>query len=153
MKKILFLVFFSFTIMFGQDSTKIVRDSTKHTPVIIRNDGSWWKKFGSMDKIPYLTGIFDGLSLGTSMAVKDQNGICYQTGSSAENDFLNRLDTIKVGHMYEELERFYGDSLNTKVLFDDAFKYVVYRLSGYDSLNLNKLLEAYRKEEKEYKVR
>jgi hypothetical protein len=142
MKKIIFLIIISTTFLFSQDSTKYTQDSVKY-------NGRWWKMVGSLDQIPYLTGLFDGLSLGATVILNEfrPNDICYQTGASAADDFFTKLDTIRVGNMYEELEKFYGDSANLNVKFDNAFRYIVYRLSGYEETKLRKMLELYRKDE------
>lgn len=157
MKKILFLMLISASFVLAQDSTKLIPDSTKHiqdtTQLSVdttKYNGNWWKSLGSFDQIPFLTGIFDGLSLGATVVIDGfhVNDICYQTGTAAADDLFRRLDTIRVGHMYEQLDSLYSEPANININFDHAFRYIVYKLSGYEKPKLQKLLELYRKDNK-----
>jgi len=147
MKKILILLIISTSILIAQEKEKADIDSVNLKTGSFVHDGNWWLGVGALNQLPYLTGVFDGLSLGATIVTNSFNvdEICYQIGSSAADDFFNRMDTIKVGHMYEQLQELYSDSLNLCINFDDAFKYVVYKLSGYDNEKLKTLIEMYRK--------
>ncbi len=147
MKKVLFLLLIGFSFATSQEKEKIESDSTNLKSDGFVHDGNWWLGIGSLNQLPYLTGVFDGLSLGATIVTNSFNvdEICYQIGSSAADDFFNRMDTIKVGHMYEQMQELYSDSLNLCINFDDAFKYVVYKLSGYDGEKLKTLIEMYRR--------
>ncbi len=149
MKKVLFLFLLASSLSFAQYPEYIKKDSVELKMDSFKYNGYWWTKVGTMEQIPFLTGLYDGLSLGSSVALEgfNQQDICYQTGAAAAEDFFSKLDKIMVGHIYENLDTLYADTSNLKISFNNAFKYVVYQLSGYDNVRLKQLLEAYRKEE------
>lgn len=145
MKRIIFLMFFCFYFSNAQNMN--VNDSLFTETQKIVEDGKWWIELGAFDKLPFIAGVFDGLSLGATFVLNsyDQNEMCYKISSSCIDEFFSRLDTIRIGHIYEQLEEFYSDTLNLSIPFSDSFKYVVYKMSGYTPEQLEELLVLYRR--------
>ena len=139
------------------DSVAIVSDSTEIAEDVIEEieeeilDGHWWIATGGWRLRPYMVGLFDGLSLGTSLVLQrfNPNDFCYRTGAVAADQYLARFDTLVIGHIGDALTDFYADTINLKIRFEDAFNYMVYQFSGHDPEKLEKMLEMYRKEDEE----
>jgi hypothetical protein len=138
-------VIVSDSIAITPDSTAIVDESIKDEII----DGKWWISVGQMGLKPYMVGLFDGLSLGTSLVVQrfHPNDICYRVGANAADRYLARFDTLVIGHIGDALDEFYADTINLKVHFEHAFNYMVYKFSEHDPEKLEQMLEMYRRED------
>jgi hypothetical protein len=141
---LMLVIFVSFGI--AQDSTAVSVDST-------RFDGHSWKKTNLTMMIPYLTGVFDGLSLGSTLVLSSfqAGSICAQTGAQNIDDFYQRLETLTVYDLYQSIKSFYDDTLNLNVMFDNAFIIGVYKASKADPKIIDKLTVIYRKEDNDEK--
>jgi hypothetical protein len=167
MKMFISLLLLSTSLLFSQeiqtntekivsDSTIIVPDSTEISEDFegIEDeilDGDWWIAVGQRKLKPYMVGLFDGLSLGTSLVLQrfNQNDICFKVGANAADQYLARFDTLLIGHIGDALDDFYADEINLKVRFENAFNYMVYKFSNYDPKKLEQMLEMYRREGEE----
>ena len=167
-KIFILLLLFSTSLLFAQDvqtdiqktasdSITIVPDSTAIVDDSIEDediedeilDGEWWISVGQMGLKPYMIGLFDGLSLGTSLVLQrfNPNDFCYRVGTNAADQYLTRFDTLVIGHIGDALDEFYDDPINLKVHFEHAFNYTVYKFSKHDPEKLEQMLEMYRKED------
>jgi hypothetical protein len=159
-KNIIIMLFFCTPFILAQNSAAVKPNSTtatKDSSVVkqdsTRFDGHTWKKTNPVMLIPFLTGVFDGLSLGSDLVLSSfpQNNICAQTGTQNIEDFYKRIETLQVGDLYQSINSFYRDSLNINVIFDNAFIIGVYKASKADQKTIDKLTMIYRKEDNDEK--
>lgn len=169
-KRFILLLLFSTPLLFSQeirtDISKSSTDSTAISPDLTATadssikledikeellDGLWWNDMGQMRLKPYMVGLFDGLSLGTSVVLQsfNPNDFCYKVGANATDRYLGRFDTLLIAHIGDALDDFYADPVNLKIRFEDAFNYMVYGFSGHPPEKLEQMMETYRKEAEE----
>jgi len=158
--KLLVLLLLSTSLLFSQEiKEKVSESTTKVDSTVIDEDeeeyltdeildGYWWIETGQWRLKPYMVGLFDGLSLGTSIVLQrfNQNDFCYSIGTKAANQYLKRFDTLQIHHFGDSLDEFYADTINVKIRFENAFNYMLYKVTGENPKKLNSMLEAYRKE-------
>jgi len=161
--KLLVLLLLSTSLLFSQEIKERVSESTTKvdSTVIDENeeeyltdeilDGYWWIETGQWRLKPYMVGLFDGLSLGTSIVLQrfNRNDFCYSIGAKAADQYLKRFDTLQIHHFGDSLDEFYADTINIKIRFENAFNYMLYKVTGENPKKLNSMLEAYRKEGEE----
>lgn len=159
--KLLVLLLMSTSLLFSQEiKEKVPESTTKVDSTVIDEeieeegledeilDGYWWIETGQWRLKPYMVGLFDGLSLGTSIVLQrfNHNDFCYNIGAKAANQYLKRFDTLQIHHFGDSLDDFYADPINVKIRFENAFNYILYKVTGENPKKLNSMLEAYRKE-------
>jgi hypothetical protein len=94
-------------------------------------DGNWWRTRRVFDKAVYVTGMIDGVSIGTAILTKN----IMTKGDPTALDSLatgtkRLLAGVKVQQLVDGIDRFYSDFRNRGIMTWAAFYIVGMQISG-----------------------
>jgi hypothetical protein len=129
----------------GPKSTKMKRSAFTacvFIPLLITSilasedrDGNWWRTRRGFDKAVYVTGMIDGVYIGTAILTKNILTRGDSKGDSTAVDSLTAgakrlLVGVKVGQLVDGMDRFYSDFRNRGIMAWAALYIVSMQISG-----------------------
>jgi hypothetical protein len=131
---------------FGQEITNFPDSTSKQDSSSI--SGKYWTEMGMLNQVPFLTGFYDGISLGAGLALNGVNdkSVCSSVAASAYGR-IQILDSIQLMYIQDEISAIYKDPENKCLKIEHVFWIAANRLAKSDPAYINKLFEVYRKED------
>jgi len=118
-----------------------------------RFDGNWWIDQKMNEKDFYLIGLFDGMDLGhrfscwkflSNKTKADQS--CFAKVRDSFKEYNQEyFSNVTIGQLSDGLDSFYVDYKNRRILVWRAVWIVVNGIAGTPEEELNKLIEAWRR--------
>jgi hypothetical protein len=105
-------------------------------------NGSWWKTLDRDVKLKYLTGLIDGEYLGGLYALPGKS-VAKDCADAVKTRYLDRssiLEKITTGQLTDQLDAFFKDPSNDRVMLPSAVYYLSRKAAGDDAATLSKLL-------------
>jgi hypothetical protein len=119
-----------------------------------RRDGNWWLSQDRTIKLGYIVGFLDGIHLGNRFSywkfIADPEGKpCLTKVAISFSEYEDKyLSNVKVGQLADGLNDFYSDYKNRRIEVVDAVWLVLNGIAGTPKEELDKMIEAYRRNAK-----
>jgi hypothetical protein len=115
-----------------------------------RRDGNYWNRLNEPSQIAYVTGVFDGLSMGNQYSM-DLSSIPTPKATLQANEAIGKRFDKTVSRYYAKvsndqlsdgLTEFFKDFRNRSILISDAIDIVVRQIAGENVESLIKFRRA-----------
>lgn len=127
----------------------LLNAGASHEQTENRRDGNWWLAQSELGKSYYVTGFFDGMTLGNQFSywgISDKDDPARAKAVASYSEFGDKyLKHVTSGQMVDGLDKLYSDYKNRRIMVWGAVWLVANGIAGKSEAELQGMIESWRK--------